>query len=98
MQTFTVREIARRVAVPGEDLDAVVDRLRNLTDEGLLVPVGRQAPGTGQRRRYRETEVVKAAVLNRLMTTFGMPASRISGFDMALRDFRNRLEIENLSR
>jgi hypothetical protein len=73
---LTVRDIAERIRRPGEPLDAVVDRLRNWTKEGLLQAVGEKNPGTGRRRQYTETAVVDALVLSAL-TELGIPAVRV---------------------
>jgi DNA-binding transcriptional MerR regulator len=82
--SLTVREIAERIREPGEDLTAVVDRLRNYTKEGLLKPAGSRHPGTGRRRRYPERAVIDAAILSKLSQRFGIPASRVPYFGKAL--------------
>ena len=61
---LTVRELAEKVQRPDQDLNAVVVRLRNWTKEGFLMPSGDKSPGTGHRRRYPETAVLEALILN----------------------------------
>jgi hypothetical protein len=75
---LTVGEIAKRIQEPDEDLTAVVDRLRNWTDEGLLKPLD-YIPGTGRGRKrfYSERTLIDALVLNAL-TELGIPAVRIT--------------------
>jgi hypothetical protein len=65
MQTLTVRDIAERIRRPNEDITAVIDRLRDWTDVGLLEVVkdSDQNPGKGHARRYPEIAVVDAALL-----------------------------------
>src|SRR5690242_8780479 len=80
MATLTVRDIAERVQRPGEDLGAVVDRLRNWTKEGLLEPIGERNPGTGRKRLYPEQTIIDAALLTVLTEAVGMPAVRTRSF------------------
>jgi hypothetical protein len=70
-----VREIASRIRRDDEDLDAVINRLRNWTKEGLLAFLGNKHPGTGKSRSYPEYAVIDALVLTALTAT-GIPAVR----------------------
>jgi hypothetical protein len=72
---LTVREIARRIRRDDEDLDVVINRLRNWTKEGLLAFSGNKHPGTGKSRLYPEYAVIDAVVLSALTAT-GIPAVR----------------------
>jgi hypothetical protein len=72
---LTVRDIAKRIRRDDEDLDVVVNRLRNWTKEGLLQFVGDKHPGTGKTRFYPEYAVIDALVLSAL-TAIGIPAVR----------------------
>jgi hypothetical protein len=75
---ITVRDIAKRIRRDDEDLQAVINRLRNWTKEGLLQFLGDKHPGTGKSRLYPERAVVDALVLSAL-TAMGIPAVRIGG-------------------
>jgi hypothetical protein len=72
---ITVRDIAKRIRRDDEDLDAVINRLRNWTKEGLLQFLGDKHPGTGKSRLYPEYAVIDALVLSAL-TAIGIPAVR----------------------
>ncbi|WP_439925297.1 hypothetical protein [Nitrobacter sp. JJSN] len=76
---LTVRDVARRVQRRGEDLEVVVNRLRNWTKEGLLEFVGDKHPGTGKMRLYSATAIVDAAVLT-AFTDLGLAAVRSTQF------------------
>lgn len=75
---LTVRDVARRIRRDGEDLEVVVNRLRNWTKEGLLAFLGDKHPGSGRTRLYPEYAVVDALVLSALTAT-GIPAVRVGG-------------------
>jgi len=64
--TFTVSDIAQRIAKPSMDEAVIVERIRHWTREGLLQPAGEKNPGTGRRRRYDEAALADAVVLNEL--------------------------------
>jgi hypothetical protein len=72
MRTFTVTEIAERIAPKGEKLDLVADRIRNWTKDGLLEPTGEKNPGTGRSRQYPEKALIEAMVLLELMDCLGV--------------------------
>jgi hypothetical protein len=72
MRTFTVTEIAERIARKGEKLELVADRIRNWTKDGLLEPVGEKNPGTGRSRTYPEKALIEAMVLLELMDSLGI--------------------------
>jgi hypothetical protein len=72
---LTVRDIAKRIRRDNEDLEVVVNRLRNWTKEGLLQFSGDKHPGTGRARLYPEYAVIDALVLGGL-TAIGIPAVR----------------------
>jgi hypothetical protein len=75
---LTVRDIAKRIRRDDEDLEVVVNRLRNWTKEGLLEFSGNKHPGPGKTRRYPEDAVTDALVLSAL-TAIGIPAVRAGG-------------------
>src|ERR1022692_3080470 len=75
---LTVRDIAKRIRRDDEDLEVVVNRLRNWTKEGLLQFSGDKHPGTGKARLYPEYAVIDALVLSAL-TAIGIPAVRAAG-------------------
>jgi DNA-binding transcriptional MerR regulator len=64
--TLNVSDIAERIAKPGMDKAAIVERIRHWTREGLLQPAGEKNPGTGRRRRYDGAALADAVVLNEL--------------------------------
>ena len=75
---ITVRDIAKLIRRDDEDLEVVINRLRNWTKEGLLRFVGKKHPGTGKTRLYPPRAVIDALVLSAL-TAMGIPAVRIGG-------------------
>jgi DNA-binding transcriptional MerR regulator len=74
MLTLTVSDIAERIRRPHEDLRIAGDRIRNWTREGLLVPAGEKNPGTGKVRRYPETALIDAALLQVITDCTGVAA------------------------
>jgi len=72
--TLTVSEIAERIRRPHEDLRIAGDRIRNWTREGLLEPVGEKNPGTGKVRRYPESALLDAALLQVITDCTGVAA------------------------
>jgi hypothetical protein len=78
VRSLTVRDIAKRIRRDDEDLEVVVNRLRNWTKEGLLQFSGDKHPGTGKTRLYPKSAVIDALVLNAL-TAIGIPAVRAGG-------------------
>jgi hypothetical protein len=75
---LTVGELARAVALPGEELSAVTDRLRAWTKEGLLRPIGSKSTGTGHKRLYPWRAVFDAAILSKLASYYGLRATAIA--------------------
>jgi DNA-binding transcriptional MerR regulator len=68
---LTAGDIARRIARANDDQQALIERVRHWTREGLLTPLIYLSdlglhPGTGRYRRYDEEQVYRAAVLNAL--------------------------------
>jgi hypothetical protein len=78
VRSLTVRDIAKRIRRDDEDLEVVVNRLRNWTKEGLLEFSGDKHPGTGKTRLYPKSAVIDALVLSAL-TAIGIPAVRAGG-------------------
>src|SRR5260370_25860225 len=72
MPTFTVVELAARIARRGEKPDLVADRIRNWTKDGLLELAGDKNPGTGRSRAYPEKALIEAMVLLELMDCLGI--------------------------
>jgi DNA-binding transcriptional MerR regulator len=69
---ITAGDIARRIARQGDDHQALVERVRHWTREGLLRAGTTLAdldlhPGTGRYRLYDEEQIYRAAVLNALV-------------------------------
>jgi hypothetical protein len=72
MRTYTVAELAQRIARPSDKLELVADRIRNWTKDGLLDPTGDKNPGTGRARSYPEKALIEAMVLLELMDCLGI--------------------------
>jgi DNA-binding transcriptional MerR regulator len=68
---FTAKELATRIARTEDAVQPAFERIRHWTREGLLSVDGELNPGTGRKREYAETEVVKAKTLN-AMANFGI--------------------------
>jgi DNA-binding transcriptional MerR regulator len=64
MTTMTIGQIAERVGIPGKTFH---ERLRYWTREGLLIPISERYPGIGKRRRYADSAVEHALILNQMM-------------------------------
>jgi hypothetical protein len=77
---MTVSELAEQVRRPGEDLPALIAKLRNWTKEGLLAPEGDPHPGIGRSRVYPETAVADARALAVLADVIGIPAVKSKSF------------------
>jgi DNA-binding transcriptional MerR regulator len=69
---MTVSQMAHRAAKRGVKRAAFIERVRYWTREGLLEPVGERNPGTGRHRRYDESALEDALILNAL-ADFGIP-------------------------
>lgn len=82
--SVTVGEIAKKIQEPDEPLTSVINRLRSWTKEGVLKPLGDEAPGTGQKLRYPERAIVDAAILSRLARHYGIWATKVPLFAGAL--------------
>jgi hypothetical protein len=74
-QAITVRQIAERLAKPGEQLSTVIDRIRHWTDEDMLSVQGEKNPGTGRARLYEPRALMEAFVLGILSDAVGHPVS-----------------------
>lgn len=75
MQTVTVKSIALGIRRPHENLQDVVNRVRNWAKEGLLTPVGDKSPGTGRSLQYPKSAIGVARALSVLADIIGLPAS-----------------------
>jgi len=72
--TLSVRDIAQKIKLPGEDMTAAINRARNWTREGLLPTVGEKHPGIGRERRYPQRAILDAVLLQLITSTLGIPA------------------------
>ncbi len=61
---LTVSEIAERIAKPGANKAALIERIRHWTRERLISPRGRRNPGTGRHRVYDESILEDVLILN----------------------------------
>jgi hypothetical protein len=86
--TITVRDIARAIRLPDEALEIAVGRARHWTKEGVLKIVGERNPGTGRERRYDQSAVTDAVIVQWLTSAVGMPATVAAG---VLEDLRRDL-------
>ena len=97
MTTLTVRDIAQRVQLPGEELRTAVDRVRNWTKEGLIKPVGDIHPGTGRKKRYPEKAAIRAMILQAIADATGgravYLASMIESVEARLRACRGQRDM-----
>src|SRR3954451_11672110 len=85
---YTVGELAEKVCRPGEDMPALLARLRNWMKEGLLVPKGHRNPGAGRSRLYPETAIADARALIVLADVIGMPAVKSRSFGLFFEEAR----------
>ncbi len=84
-ETFTASGLAAKL----EELDLgtsaeTIRVIRHYSNEGLLKPIGAVNTGTGRRRTYRRTDVLKAAILlrlNRLGIPVGVIKELFNGLD-----------------
>jgi hypothetical protein len=67
ISSLTVRDIAKRIRRPHEEMTTVIDRIRGWTDIGLIEARGQKHPGAGARRSYDEMAVVDAMLLTGLL-------------------------------
>ena len=74
--TYTVSELAEKVRRPGEDIPALIARLKNWGKMGLLKATGKPHPGQGRSRHYPESAVATARALSVLADIIGLPAVR----------------------
>ena len=74
MTTVSVKDIAEKIQRPDEPLQSAIDRLRNWTKEGLIVPSGEKHPGTGRARQYPRKVLFEAALLQVLIDCTGIAA------------------------
>jgi hypothetical protein len=75
VQTVTVKSIALGIRRPHEDLQHVINRVRNWAKEGLLTPIGDKSPGTGRSLQYPQSAIGVARALSVLADIIGLPAS-----------------------
>ena len=71
---LSVKDIADAIQRPGERLEAVIDKVRFWSDQGLIHQVGERNPGKGRARRYNRDSLLEAALLEVLTNVVGMPA------------------------
>jgi hypothetical protein len=81
---YTVGELAEKVRRPGENMPALLARLRNWTKEGLLVPEGDRNPGAGRSRVYPEKAVAIARAIGVLADVVGVAAVKSRSFEFFL--------------
>jgi hypothetical protein len=72
MANVPVRDIAAKIKLPEETMQAAINRARNWTKEGLLPTVGEKHPGIGRERLYPKHAVRDAVILQTLVSAVGM--------------------------
>jgi hypothetical protein len=73
---LTVNQLASRICSDPKKLPVVVERIRNWTRAGLLLPIERR-PGRGASRLFGDGDLPAAAVLNTLSETAGFTGREI---------------------
>jgi hypothetical protein len=73
---LTVREIAKLIQRPHEDIGTVVDRIRGWSDDGLVSVIGNKSPGTGRQRLYGPEAILDCLLLTALVDA-GLAAVRV---------------------
>jgi DNA-binding transcriptional MerR regulator len=91
---LTAGDIARRIARADDDQQALIERVRHWTREGLIVPIFYLSdlglhPGTGRYRKYDEEQVYRAAVLN-VLAERGVTVGQLR----AVKDGLDKLEVD----
>jgi hypothetical protein len=71
---LSVKDIADAIQRPGERLEAVIDKVRFWSDQGLIHQVGERNPGKGRARRYNGENLLEAGLLEVLTNVVAMPA------------------------
>jgi len=89
---YTVGELAEKVRRPGEDMPALLARLRNWTKEGLLLPKGDRNPGAGRSRLYPESAIADARALSLFADVIGIPAVKSRSFKAFHDEVRRNLK------
>lgn len=75
---LTAGDIAKHIQRRGESFVAAVDRLRNWTDMGIIIPTGDRYPGTGRKKQYTSDALLRAVILQTLVDTMRAPATSLS--------------------
>jgi hypothetical protein len=93
---LTVSLIAERIWSPEGQLTKpqVIDRLRNWTKEGLLVPLGDKNPGTGRHRYYPYTALADVLLLTVLTDAIGLQAVKARAFSDLFHLAKQRLKTD----
>jgi hypothetical protein len=94
VKTYSVSEIAEKIARSGEDMRVVGDRIRNWTREGLLTPIGERNPGTGRSRQYPETALLEALVLTAITESVGLQVVKVHTFPKVFDCVRQFLKLQ----
>jgi hypothetical protein len=79
-QTYTVGEMATRIARKDAEVSAITRQLRNWTGLGLLTPIGDRHEGTGRHRLYDHSELMKSALLEAMARNFRVDVTGLQAF------------------
>jgi len=76
--TLTAGQVARYIQRPDEPLGAAIARFRNWEKTGIIKAAGDSNPGTGRRKQYYTSAVLRAVLLQTLIDAFGSSAISLS--------------------
>src|SRR5262245_11373381 len=76
--TLTAGQVAQYIQRPDEPLSAAIARFRNWEKTGIIKAAGDSNPGTGRKKQYFTSAVLRAVLLQTLIDTFGSSAVSLS--------------------
>jgi hypothetical protein len=76
--TLTAGQVAQYIQRPDEPLGAAIARFRNWEKTGIIKAAGDSNPGTGRKKQYYTSAVLRAVLLQTLIDTFGSSAVSLS--------------------
>ena len=72
--TLSAGQVAQYIQRPDEPLSAAIARFRNWEKTGIIKAAGDSNPGTGRKKQYYTSAVLRAVLLQTLIDTFGSTA------------------------
>lgn len=76
--TLTAGQVAQYIQRPDEPLSAAIARFRNWEKTGIIKAAGDSNPGTGRKKQYYTSAVLRGVLLQTLIDTFGSSAVSLS--------------------